>query len=200
MAQRNEALDSLDDFPTPPWATRALLEYGIDDKASLRGMSCLEPACGAGHMAKVLSGTFRTVASADIFDYRYGTVGDFLQTPLAENSFDWIITNPPFRLAEAFVMRSLIVARRGVAVLVRTAFIEGVGRYGRLYQKHPPFKFSQFTERVPMVKGRLDSKASTATSYGWLVWLTDCPVAHTRCEWIPPCRKLLELPGDYDNG
>ena len=26
MAQRHEAKDSLDDFPTPPWATRALLE------------------------------------------------------------------------------------------------------------------------------------------------------------------------------
>ena len=27
MAQRSEAKDSLDDFPTPPWATRALLEH-----------------------------------------------------------------------------------------------------------------------------------------------------------------------------
>jgi hypothetical protein len=26
MAQRSEAKDSLDDFPTPPWATRALIE------------------------------------------------------------------------------------------------------------------------------------------------------------------------------
>ena len=35
-------------------------------------------------------------------------------------------------------------------------FIESVGRYDRLFQKHPPAKFAQFTERVPMVKGRLD--------------------------------------------
>jgi len=32
MAQRFEAKDSLDDFPTPPWATRALLEHVIPDK------------------------------------------------------------------------------------------------------------------------------------------------------------------------
>ena len=27
MQQRSEPQDSLDDFPTPPWATRALCEY-----------------------------------------------------------------------------------------------------------------------------------------------------------------------------
>ena len=53
MSQRVEAKDSPDDFPTPPWATRALMEYVIE-KASLSTRSCLEPACGAGHMAKVL--------------------------------------------------------------------------------------------------------------------------------------------------
>ena len=29
MNQRREARDSLDDFPTPPWATRALCEHVI---------------------------------------------------------------------------------------------------------------------------------------------------------------------------
>jgi hypothetical protein len=36
MAQRIEAQDSLDDFPTPPWATRALIEHvllGVARKA-----------------------------------------------------------------------------------------------------------------------------------------------------------------------
>ena len=57
MAQRFEAKDSLDDFPTPPWATRALLEHVIPDK-DLAGRSVWEPACGAGHMAKVLKEYF----------------------------------------------------------------------------------------------------------------------------------------------
>jgi hypothetical protein len=35
MAQRNEAKDSLDDFPTPPWATRTLLEHVIQDREAL---------------------------------------------------------------------------------------------------------------------------------------------------------------------
>ncbi len=71
LAQRNEASNSLDNFPTPPWATRALIEHIIEkgNKDFLKDMSCLEPACGAGHMAKTLSEYFGHVHAADIFSY-----------------------------------------------------------------------------------------------------------------------------------
>ena len=36
MAQRIEPADSLDDFPTPPWATRALLKILMKKLMSLR--------------------------------------------------------------------------------------------------------------------------------------------------------------------
>jgi hypothetical protein len=45
------------------------------------------------------------------------------------------------------------IARHGVAMLTWTVFIEGIGRYERLFK---PNLFAQFVERVPMVKGRLD--------------------------------------------
>lgn len=35
MAQRIEAPDSRDDFPTPPWATRALLAHVLADLVRL---------------------------------------------------------------------------------------------------------------------------------------------------------------------
>lgn len=54
-------------------------------------------------------------------------------------------------------------------MLTRTVFIESVGRYDRLFSINQPSHFAQFTERVPMVKGRLDRRASTATGYCWLV-------------------------------
>lgn len=47
-----------------------------------------------------------------------------------------------------------------------------------------------------MVKGRYDPKASTATSYCWLVWLRHGD-GDTRLRWIAPCRKRLERAGDY---
>ena len=70
MAQRSEAKDAPDDYPTPPWATRALLQHVIGRGASLRSKICLEPACGAGHMARVLEEHFGSVIKSDAFDYR----------------------------------------------------------------------------------------------------------------------------------
>jgi hypothetical protein len=64
----------------------------------------------------------------------------------------------------------------------------------------PPSRFAPFTERVSMVKGRLDWKASTATSYAWLVWEKEGASAGTKVIWIPPCRKELEREGDYPEG
>jgi hypothetical protein len=148
-------------------------------------------------MATVLKGYFGTVLCSDAYDYGYGTVRDFLTYPFETNSSDWVITNPPFRLSEEFVIRALKVAREGVAILARTVFIESVGRYRNLFQATPPTKFAQFTERVPMVKGRLDGKATTATSYAWLVWEKAHGGAAPRLMWVPPCRKDLEYEGDY---
>jgi hypothetical protein len=199
MAQRVEARDSLDDFPTPPWATRALVEHVLGNKEALKSMSCLEPACGAGHMAKVLREYFAEVRCSDIHPYGYGDIVEFVRTPHEANSVEWVITNPPFKLAEDFIRKSLNIARSGVAMLTRTVFIESVGRYERLFRDTPPTKFAQFTERVPMVKGRLDRKASTATGYGWIVWEKDNCAVGPRLVWVPACRKHLERDLDYQN-
>jgi hypothetical protein len=56
--------------------------------------------------------------------------------------------------------------------------------------------FAQFVERVPMVKGRLDRKATTATGYAWFVW-EHGHAKSAQLVWIPPCRKLLEKHADY---
>jgi hypothetical protein len=198
MAQRIEPPDSPDDFPTPPWATRALVEHVLEDKGALRRMTCLEPACGAGYMAKPLEEYFGKVIAADAYYYGFGQIRDFLDYPYQEQSADWVITNPPFRLAEEFVIRAIPIARKGVAILARSVFLESVGRYEDIFCKMPPTKFAQFVERVPMVKGRLDRKATTATGYAWLVWEKQTG-SLPRLMWVPPCRKQLEKNSDYPN-
>ena len=67
----------------------------------------------------------------------------------------------------------------------------------RIFKDTPPAKFAQFTERVPMVQGRLDRKASTATGYSWIVWEKSY-VGDPKLVWVPPCRKGLEKESDYD--
>lgn len=196
MAQRVESQDSLDDFPTPPWATRGLMEHIIGPE-TVSGATCLEPACNRGFMVRPLLEYFHSVEGSDVFDYGFGKNLDFLSQVYDKNSFDWVITNPPFKLAEDFVMEGLRVARTGVAILARTVFIESVGRYNRLFSVNPPHKFAQFVERVPMVKGRIDKSASTATGYCWIVWRKDILYQSPELCWVPPCRKSLEREGDY---
>jgi hypothetical protein len=149
-------------------------------------------------MAKVLEEYFGEVQCSDSYDYGYGAVRDFLANPYETNACDWVITNPPFRLAEEFVIQALRTARKGVAILARTVFLESVGRYEAIFHKTPPTKFAQFVERVPIVKGRLDCKATTATGYAWFVWEKETPTASSLM-WIPPCRKALERDGDYES-
>jgi hypothetical protein len=191
MAQRAEPHDSLDYFPTPLWATRALCER-IPPWPSL---TAWEPACGEGHMVRPLREYFGTVHASDIHDYGFGEVDDFLIPN--DRRADWIITNPPFRLAEQFVKTAYNRANIGVAVLVRTAFLESVSRYHGLFNLVRPALILQFAERVPMHKGRLVEGGSTATAYCWIVWRKGLDEP-TRFEWIAPCRRRLEKPGDYE--
>ncbi|PPD06311.1 MAG: methyltransferase [Hyphomicrobium sp.] len=206
MQQRREPPDSLDFFPTPPWATRALIEHIIKPRSACL-ISVWEPAAGAGHMADVLRESFAKVHASDVWDYgrgyqiwsftaeRVGLVDDMARWP-GPVAPDWIITNPPFNEAEAFARRGVREAQRGVALLVRSSWLEGVGRYEELFSKIPPAVVAMFVERVPMVKGRWDPDASTATSYAWVVWdrVHDGP---TQFAWIPPgCREKLTKPTD----
>lgn len=196
MQQRREPSDSLDFFPTPLWGTRALCVWLERQIGALEVLTCLEPACGQGHMARALAEYFKSVTASDVFDYGYGSVDDFL-FPGDDGIVDWTITNPPFRLAAEFIAMALRRSRKGCAMLVRTSFLEGTGRYRELFSKTPPRAVLQFTERVPMFKGRVDAKGSTATSYAWLVFEHGF-TGRTEFHWIPKCRKLLERVGDYD--
>jgi hypothetical protein len=209
MAGRKERDNSRDDFWTPPWATRALMEVVLphcyEQPRCPSKPSVWEPACGKGHMAEVLKAYFRRVRATDIHNYGYGDAfGDFLTLDLSP--VDWIITNPPFRgkgkgqprqdRALEFTLRALSLARVGVAMFVRTQWaVEGVDRHKRLFCDNPPTLFAPFTERVNLCKGRWDPDGSTATAYCWLVWVKERePMAPF---YIPPGqRKALSRPDD----
>lgn len=196
MARRKEPHDSLDYFPTPPWATRALAVHCID----VKGARIWEPACGDGHMSRALAEYAQSVVASDVHDYGWGhPVHDFLMPflPSEAAGMDWVVTNPPFQLAERFIHRGLEVAPC-VAVLVRSAFAESIQRYEKLFRDNPPKLIAQFVERVPMVKGAVDKDASSATAYCWMVWnRSTLPAGDARMMWIPPCRDKLERPTDY---
>ena len=197
MQQRHEAHDSLDDFPTPSWAGRALCEHVLKAEGLGPEDVIWEPACNRGYLVKGLRDYCGRVRCTDIEDYGWPGMEarlDFLFPTPPGIGADWIVTNPPFRLAAQFAARCReLRPHKGYALLVRVAFLEGQERYETLFRDHPPSIVAQFTERVPMVKGRYDPAASTATAYCWLVWSGG---RDTRLQWIPPCRKQLERAGD----
>lgn len=201
MASRFEPEGSLDDFPTPPWATRALCEYVLP-KSSLCGAKVLEPSANRGFMVRPLGEYFgkENVYASDIHDYGCGfDVQNFLDTNYSERQFDWVITNPPFNLAPKFIKKAQGISRIGCAFLLRTAFLESATRWNEIFKESPPSIVAPFTERVPMFKGKVDPKGSTATSYSWFVWthraMSD---KTTSLMWIPPCKVGLVKSGDYE--
>lgn len=217
MEQRTEPHDSLDDFPTPPWATRALIEHVIAPiyarttevaRMKLRRMSVREPCANRGYMVRPLAEYFGAVFASDIFDYGFGYPQLDYLFPGDMSPAHWSIFNPPFKLGMQFILKSFETPGwAGTAAIVRTSFQEGGHRYVKLFRDNPPTVVAQSVERIVMHKGIVrdpnelywDGKEwrrpSTATSYCWLVWMKDVPRMPNL--WIPPCRRDLERPGDY---
>lgn len=210
VARRYEPADSLDYFPTAPWATRALLRLlkGLAGRDELdtnphfvpHYQRVLDPCCGQGHMAGVLKETFGQVLSLDVHDYGYGGVRDFIHDDdsLPLRDVDWVIMNPPFGLLGAFFRQALLRANSGVAVLCRTQALEGINRHRELWGIRPPTLSVTFAERLPLYQGRWVVNGSTATSYTWMIWIGDAlhSAADTRLRWFAPGTRALNMRPD----
>jgi hypothetical protein len=208
--RRRSKKSGSDYFPTPPWATRALCRK-LAPCFDLASLSALDPACGGGHMSAPLGEYFESVRSTDLYDYSAEFAAcepghDFISPSLdPEIVADWIITNPPFVIGEAFLKRALSRARVGVAFFVKVQFLEGISRFLSVYNVTPPSAVFQFAERVPLVTGKLDPKAATNQSYIWVVFVRDPAaslafsrqVAGPALGWIAPSRRALERQSDY---
>jgi hypothetical protein len=205
-------------FPTPPWATRALFRHVLTDHL-LQGQRRLiwEPCAGLGHIAAVIEERGHTVIATDL--HRYDGAGvavrqcNFLNADERDRHLrgarpDWVITNPPFGLAEQMLNAALLEAREGVAFLLRLQWMETQQRYMRIFSTpRAPTLVAQFAERVAMCEGGWDPRGSTATAYAWFVWRKGANGrVHHDVDWsrgeyrgrlIPPtCKATLSLPSD----
>lgn len=143
-----------------------------------------DPACGGGNIPRrCIERGYRAIGS-DIVDRGYSIMEptDFLKSAYAADN---IITNPPYKLAEAFVLHGLTLATRKVAVIVRTAFAEGVGRHQRLYSQFPPRRIWQFSPRISMPPGGQDIPATGGSvAYCWMVWDKLDKTGSTEFGWL----------------
>jgi hypothetical protein len=180
--KRSADLDGPDFFPTPPWATVALI-----DNEKFRG-DIWECACGDGTMSRVLETIGRPVYSSDLYNRGYGDHGlDFLApTRWADN----IITNPPYNCAEGFVASGIEHAKHKFALLLRLAFLEGANRANTIFSRVPPARVWVFSERITFYPKGVDPKGSGTTAYAWFVWDKDAS-GPTELKWFKPGYKGL---------
>lgn len=173
-------LEGPDYFPTPRWATFALI-----DNEKFNG-DIWECACGDGAMSQVLEETGQTIINSDLFDRGYGETGqDFLN---AERNVENIITNPPYNCAEGFTAVGVELASNKFALLLRLAFLEGANRANTIFSHTPPSRVWVFSERITFYPAGAERKGSGTTAYAWFVWDKDAP-SGTELKWFKPGYK-----------
>jgi hypothetical protein len=174
-------LEGPDFFPTPAWATYALI-----DNEKFSG-EIWESACGNGAMSRVLDKTGCTVTSSDLYERGFGETGiDFLT---AKKQSDNIITNPPYNSAEGFIAAGLNKAKRKFALLLRLAFLEGANRANTIFSRTPPNRVWVFSERITFYPEGAIRKGTGTTAYAWFVWDRSAPTS-TELKWFKPGYKL----------
>lgn len=157
---------SEDYYATEPKATRWLLKL-----ENLHDAPILEPACGEGHMAKILLDAGLQVTSRDLIDRGFGEVADFL----SEDNSQWnghIVTNPPYKYATEFVEKALRIIPDGkkVCMFLKLTFLE-TKRRRELFRRFPPRRVWVSSSRLVCGKnGDFSAVIGNAVAYAWFVW------------------------------
>jgi hypothetical protein len=98
---------------------------------------------------------------------------DFLlEYKLPDPAIGGIVTNAPFKLAEAFIARALDLGVPFVAVLHRLAFLESEKRTAILDEASGLARIHVFRNRLPMMHRRNwdGRRASSRIPFAWFVW------------------------------
>jgi predicted RNA methylase len=159
-----------DFYATPHDSTRKILNV-VDLKGSI-----LEPACGQGHISKVLKEFYpeSEIVSTDIVDRGFGQGSvDFLNHDY-KRTFTNVITNPPFKEMKEFTEKALELATDKVLMFGKIQFLEGKGR--KEFLEKSPLKYVYvFSERQnPLRNGSpVDENGkpwSSTMCFAWYVW------------------------------
>lgn len=162
-----------DFYPTPVEGTAALLNALHNLNVSFFDKTIWEPACGEGHMSKEMMGKFHKVISSDIYDLGYeGQDGLVDFTRVTRGQFeerfnaDWIITNPPFDIADKFINKCIDLDTNFAMLLPNGYFHAQKREY--LYYRRLPSYVLPLTFRLKFLpeKGK-----SPMMNCMWVVWI-----------------------------
>jgi hypothetical protein len=168
QSRHRRADHPLDAYFTPPEATRSLVHV----EGAHIPHRIWEPAAGDGSIAKALVAAGFDVVATDIADYGWDGCRSEVDYLHAEPpaGVEGVITNPPFRLAEAFARKALAEVDY-LALLLRTNFLEAQGRLP-FWRQYMPARIWVSSSRLPMMhrNGWNGKKSTSNICHAWFVW------------------------------
>jgi len=171
---------------------REALDFYATDKRAIEELlnrekfktTVYEPACGQGHIGKVLKEYGYKVKATDICYRGYGQEREVDFFTVKENTLD-IVTNPPYFCADKFIKHALEISKSGtkIAMLFRLAFLEGQKRY-EMFKKYTPERVYVFSKRLSCAKnGNFHECKSNAIAFAWFIWEVGY-TGRTEIKWI----------------
>lgn len=152
LTKRNE----YDAYGTPTWCTEAIVKQVTWGASPF----ILEPCKGKGAILDVLH--MNALMLTDWCEIQEGK--DFLTEDFQPSCrYDFVLTNPPFSLAQEFIERSLEIANC-VIMLLRINFLAS-SRRKEFWKRNPPTAIHVLTKRPSFTGNGTD-----ATDYAWFVW------------------------------
>jgi len=189
---RKEDREASDNYPTPSWCVRRLL-----DALTLPTEGYwAEPCVGEGAIVRAVAERHPDVrwVTQDIRkvapqpEARSHVTGDFcgatylgeLSDAFKDDEVQVCLTNPPFSLARKFIESSKLAMPQAIRIfLLRLNFLGSEDRRDWLAADMPA-QIWQLPNRPSFVKGKTDS-----IEYGWFVWYPGTPVRETTLRLLP---------------
>lgn len=155
-----------DFYPTPPECTVALLDFLEKHHLITRDTKIWEPACGTNTMVDVMKQRgYRVIGTDIIYDQ------DYLTTEMNEEQYDWIITNPPFCLAQEFIVASA-KKNKPFALLLKSQYWHSSKRLSIFRNIQPTFV-------LPLTwRPDFTGQGGSLLDMTWCVWLGHSPVTY----------------------
>lgn len=156
-----------DFYATEPKAVKFLLEM---EKFNNTIWEC---ACGQGHLSDEMKRLGYNVFSSDIIERGYADlILDFIGIDNNKETEMDIITNPPYRYANDFILKAMQILKNGnkLALFLPIRYLEGKERK-QIFKTFPPKVVYVSSSRLKCaINAEFDKMACSAVSYAWFVW------------------------------
>jgi hypothetical protein len=157
MRRKNDA------YYSAQWMTDRLLDHVHI------GGRVLEPCCGRNDIAFPLMRAGLAVDTNDLDELVIAsTHGDYLARVFLTSTgerYDWVVTNPPFKDAMAFLKKALQESTCGAALQLRLTFLEPTKDRVEFLRLFPPTTVIV----LPRYSFTGDGKSDSVTT-AWMVW------------------------------